>query len=56
MKIRLKKAFTTVIDGKEIKVGNEPVEVDVGTGQYLLDSFPSILELAEEKKTKGGKK
>ncbi len=52
MKIRLKenRVFRTTVDGDDIKVGAEPVEVTEQAGKYLLESFPDILEKVKEGK------
>lgn len=46
MWIKLKEArtFRNTVEGEDIKVGYEPVEVTDSIGQYLIDNFPLILE------------
>ena len=47
MKIKLKDnlIFRSTVDGEDIRVGNQPTTVSDKTGEYLLKSFPVILEL-----------
>jgi len=51
MWIRLKenRAFRSTVEGEDIRVGMEPVEVKDSIGKYLLKSFPVYLELAPKK-------
>ena len=50
MKIRLKesRAFRSTVEGEDIRVGSESVEVKDSIGKYLLENFPAYLELAPE--------
>lgn len=52
MKIKLRdnKIFRSTVDGEDIKIGAEPVEVKESTGKYLLENFPQILEEVKTKK------
>lgn len=52
MEIKLKdnKIFRTTVEGQDIKVGAEPVKVKDSIGQYLIESFPQIVEEVKTKK------
>jgi len=52
MQIRLKsdKVFRNTVEGVYVEIGGELVEVDDKVGEYLLLSFPTMLELASPKK------
>ena len=52
MKIKLKdnKIFRSTVEGEDIRVGAEPVEVKESTGRYLLENFSDILEKAKNPK------
>lgn len=51
MWIRLKqdRAFRSTVEGEDIRVGMEPVEVKTSVGKYLLENFPAYLEQAPKK-------
>ena len=51
MWIRLKenRAFRSTVEGEDIRVGMQPVEVKNSIGEYLLENFPVYLELAPKK-------
>lgn len=54
MRVKLKgdKVFKNTVDGVYVEVGGESVDVSEKIGRYLLESFPAMLERAEDPKKK----